>query len=286
MHRVLFRLFVFWLLAFLAITVTLPAGAAEKVYFKAAVLPPSALRQRLAKQRGIALEPERPASLWGYLDKPPGEGPFPAVVMLHGCVGLPPGPSSSTAWLNDQGYVTLMVDSLGPRRLSSGCFGEIGAAERVLDAYGAAAYLSGLPFVDGERLAVMGWSHGGSSALDSVLGEGIGQPLGRPFRAAVAFFPWCGYAKALYAPTLILIGEADQWTPARFCRRTIKALPTHSAPAEIVVYPGVHHGFTAPELAEGRYFDAGNRRYWQQYDDAAARDALERAKAFLAEHLN
>lgn len=263
-----------------------PAGAAEKVHFEAAVLPPSPLRQRLAEQQGVTLEPETPAPLWGYLAKPEGEGPFAAVVLLHGCVGLLLGPSFSTAWLNDQGYVTLMVDSLGPRRLDSGCFGDIGAAGRVLDAYGAAAYLSSLSFVDGERLAVMGWSQGGSAALDSVLGEGIGQPLGRPFRAAVAFFPSCGYAKALYAPALILIGEADEWTPARFCRRTVEALPPASAPADIVIYPGVHHGFTAPELAEGRYFDAVNRRYWQQYDDAAARDALARAKAFLAKHLD
>ncbi|MDH3472827.1 MAG: dienelactone hydrolase family protein [Rhodospirillales bacterium] len=286
MHRVLFELFVVWLLAFLATTATLPAGAVEKVHFEAAVLPPSPLRLRLAEQQGIALEPELPAPLWGYLDKPAGQGPFPAVVILHGCDGLPPGGPPSTAWLTEQGYVTLMVDSLGPRNLESGCFGDIGAAERVLDAYGAAAYLSGLPFVEGEPLAVMGWSQGGSTALDAVIEEGIGRPLGRPFRAAVAVSPWCGYAKALYAPILILSGEADEWTPARFCRRTVEALPAHSAPAEIVVYPGVHYGFTAPELAEGRYFDAGNRRFWLQYDDEAARDALARARTFLAGHLN
>ena len=272
----------------LAILVVLaaPAGAIEKVHFEAAVLPPSPLKLRLAAQQGVTLEPEVATPLWGYLAKPVGAGPFAAVVMLHGCSGLPPGGPPTTDWLTEQGFVTLMVDSLGPRSLDSGCFGDIGAAERVLDAYGAADYLSGLPFVDGERLAVMGWSQGGSTALDAVLGEGIGQPLGRPFRAAVAVSPWCGYAKALYAPTLILTGEADEWTPARFCRRTVEALPAHSAPAEIVVYPGVHHGFTAPALAEGRYFDAGNRRYWLQYDDTAARDALERAKAFLEKHLN
>lgn len=263
-----------------------PAAAVEKAHFEAAVLPPSPLRLRLAAQRGETLEPEIATALWGYLAKPAGDGPFAAVVMLHGCNGLPPGGPPSTAWLSEQGYVTLMVDSLGPRDLDSGCFGAIGAAERVLDAYGAAAYLSRLPFVDGGRLAIVGWSQGGSAALDSVIGEGIGQPLGRPFRAAVTFFPWCGYAKALYAPTLILIGEADQWTPARFCRRTVEALPAHSAPGEIMVYPGVHHGFTAPELAEGRYFDAANSRYWLQYDAAATRDAQRRALAFLAEHLN
>ncbi len=272
----------------LAILVVLavPAGATEKVHFEAAGLPPSPLKLRLAEQQGITLEPEVATPLWGYLAKPAGAGTFAALIMLHGCSGLPPGGPPSTDWLTEQGYVTLQIDSLGPRNLDSGCFGNISAAERVLDAYGAADYLSGLPFVDGERLAVMGWSQGGSTALDAVLGEGIGQPLGQPFRAAVAVSPWCGYAKAFYAPALILSGEEDEWTPARFCRRAVEALPAHSAPVEIVIYPGVHHGFTAPDLAEGRYFEAGNRRFWLQYDDAAARDALVRAKAFLATHLN
>ena len=100
MLRVLLKPFVVWLLAFLAMAVTLPAGAAEKVYFEAAGPPPSPLRLRLAEQQGIALEPELPTSLWGYLDKPAGAGPFPAVVMLHGCDGLPPGSPPSTAWLS------------------------------------------------------------------------------------------------------------------------------------------------------------------------------------------
>jgi dienelactone hydrolase len=74
-----------------------------------------------------------PASLLGYLARPdaglsailgsrsnPG-GPYPAVVVLHGCGGI----SSHSAGIADRigswGYVALTVDSLGPRGMTSRC---------------------------------------------------------------------------------------------------------------------------------------------------------------------
>lgn len=269
-----------------SIGLTAPVGAAEKVHFSAAVPPPSPLKLRLAKQQGITLEPEVATPLWGYLAKPAGEGPFAAVVLLHGCDGLPPSAPPATAWLTEQGYVTLQVDSLGPRDLEIGCNFENSATERVLDAYGAAAFLRRQSFVDGARMAVMGRSQGATSALESVLEEGIGQSLGRPFRAAVAVSPFCGYAKSLYAPILILSGEADEFSPARFCRRTHEALPPDSAPIEVVAYSGVHHAFMSTRYAEGRYVEFFDRRFWAQYDAAAAQDAKARTVVFLAKHLN
>ena len=53
-----------------------------------------------------------------------------------------------------------------------------------------------------------------------------------------------------------------------------------------MVYPGVHHGFMSPDLAEGRFIQSARGPLWLQYDDAAGRDALARAKAFLAKHLD
>jgi len=262
-----------------------PASAVERVAFESAALPPSPFRQRLAKQQGLELTQESGQALWGYLSKPEGEGPFAAVVMLHGCNGLPPGGPSATTWLTDEGYVTLQIDSLGPRGLNDGCSGEISATERVLDAYGAAAFLKNQAFVDGTRLAVMGWSQGGTSAISAVIEESVAAPLGRPFRAAVAFYPFCSYTKSFYAPVLILAGAEDQATPARFCQRSVEAMGPGSAPADVVVYPGAHHAFMAPRFAEGRQVRFRSRRFWAQFDPEARRDALARAKAFLARHL-
>ena len=54
----------------------------------------------------------------GYLARPQGSGPFPAVVVLHGCGGFH---QDMIAWadrLRHWGYVALAVDSFGPRELS------------------------------------------------------------------------------------------------------------------------------------------------------------------------
>src|SRR5258706_5783231 len=104
--------------------------------------------------------------------KPDGDGPFPAVVIMHDCSGLGGRSSGSPLrWANEllpQGYVVIIPDSFSPRGFADGvCFipgnqtisvnGNVRAAE----AYGALAALRDLPYVDGKRVGIMGGSHGG-----------------------------------------------------------------------------------------------------------------------------
>src|SRR5512140_1480438 len=61
-------------------------------------------------------------NLTGRLKNPGGVGPFPAVVLLHGCGGI--SQRRDHRWaerLTGWGYVTLQVDSFGLRGLSSVC---------------------------------------------------------------------------------------------------------------------------------------------------------------------
>src|SRR5262245_4069980 len=80
------------------------------------------------------------------LSKPAGDGPFPAVVILHDCSGL--GPRSSGApwrWsseLTQRGYVTMWPDSFTPRGRPKGVCIEaapprIPSGQRAEDAYAA-----------------------------------------------------------------------------------------------------------------------------------------------------
>jgi len=58
------------------------------------------------------------------LTKPDGDGPFPAVVLLHGCGGMTSSyPNQWDQRLAEWGYVSLQVDSLTPRMISSICAG-------------------------------------------------------------------------------------------------------------------------------------------------------------------
>ena len=92
-----------------------------------------------------------PQALRGKLTKPAGDGPFPAIVLLHGCGGPGKHYSAWTERLRRWGYVSVMVDSFGPRGASN-CWSDqgkrISPSRRALDAHGAKLFLAGLPCVD------------------------------------------------------------------------------------------------------------------------------------------
>ncbi|MDE0203761.1 MAG: alpha/beta hydrolase [Rhodospirillaceae bacterium] len=118
---------------------------------------------------------EPDATLTSWLAKPDGDGPFPAVVLLHGCSGTELNTSHRTVWrglnnhavlLNDYGYVTLIVDSFGPRSITDGCqTGSKYHPVQISDADAAFDHLASLPFVDAERIGFVGLARDGGTAL-------------------------------------------------------------------------------------------------------------------------
>jgi dienelactone hydrolase len=249
------------------------AGPLERVEFEAA-------SQRLIS--GGLIQGDR---IQGYVAKPEGAGPFPAVIGLHGCAGMPDATKQRlvdelVAW----GYVALLVDSFGTRRIDHDCFKGFLAIARISDAYGALAFLAGQTFVDPQRVAAVGFSKGGWVALSvSESNYSFKIPSNLRFRAAVAFNPPCRDAGARpLIPTLILIGTLDEWTPAAGCSEKIDAWGTEEVPINLVVYPSVHHGFYYQELQPGRAMFGR----WLEYNEEAAADATHRMQEFLKRHLN
>jgi dienelactone hydrolase len=199
----------------------------ELVHFASARYQVGPLQQRLARERGEAIAPPPAEIISGYLTKPEGDGPFPAVVHLHGCNGLSNAFKAGTdkgQWseqLAAWGYAVLVVDSFTTRGIEQACttVGKSTAA-RVGDAYGALAYLSAQPFVDARRIALLGFSQGAITALTLVGARDFDlfeSEAAHKFKAAVAFYPTCPNDGTMTVPTLILIGELDDWTRAIGC---------------------------------------------------------------------
>ena len=223
------------------------------------------------------------SSLKGILYKPEGKGLFPAVVMLHGCSGIEGIKKPLETWaqrLNSWGYVTLMVDSLGPRGESEIC-GDlrpfvIPPNVRAQDAHDAKSYLSTLDFVDPQKIALIGWSHGGWTvpfAIDKTL---FIQNRGHPFRSAIAFYPYCSTPLLGFdSPLLILIGELDDWCPAAMCQMR---MPSEKMTPEIIlkIYPEATHCFDFEGI------DLTKEGHRLIYNPEAAKDAIERVRTFLA----
>jgi dienelactone hydrolase len=196
------------------------------------------------------------AVLTAELRLPAGPGPFPGVVLLHGCSGLSArvaaGLEAHAAFLTEAGFATLVVDSFGPRGLADGrvCrdLNLLAQARwyRVADAFAAKAFLAGRPDVEDAAIFLIGQSNGGSVAVlaakpRGVRDHGAGQT---PFAGVVAYYPWCGVVGSdldFASPLLLLLGGADDWVPAADCAE--KAARNPADRLQAVVYAGAHHSF-------------------------------------------
>ncbi|BAM92753.1 dienelactone hydrolase [Bradyrhizobium oligotrophicum S58] len=257
--------------------------ADEHVTFGPAPYVLGRLQQRLALERGEMVRATR-QSIDGYLSKPEGAGPFAAVVYLHGCGGLSERTRRHFAsMLTGWGYVVLAVDSFSARGLAQAC--DRPMPDRQADAWGAMAYLSSLPFVDRARIGIVGSSQGGIVTMRLASTHDVkiyDVPDDLTFKVAVAYYPICSVAtRWLAVPTLILIGEKDDWTPAENCLQWLSLRPAKGAAVRLQVYPGAYHAFDFPALKYG----LSSFGHWLQYDaDAAARSTSE-MQDFLAAYL-
>lgn len=270
-----------------------------------------------------------PQDLPATLLKPDGDGPFPAIVMLHDCSGL--GARSSGAplrWGNllaGEGYVVIIPDSFTPRGYGDGVCtispmartDTVNPQPRAVDAYAALAFLRRQAYVGRQPVGVMGGSHGGATtlAVDAAGNAASAAVAADPhsgFAAAIALYPGCGARFGGWnvrrsggtmgpvteyfgvyqplAPLLILVGEKDDWTPARDCQALAERAQQAGYAVTTKIYPGAWHSFDSANPV--RYVDS--RRNLNKPDghgattggDAAAwADSIVQVKTFFARYL-
>jgi len=185
-----------------------------------------------------------------------GDARLPAMVIAHGSGGILPGREDAwAARLNRLGIATFIVDSFAPRGLASTARDQsrLSTMANLADALAALSLLATHPRLDPSRIGVMGFSRGGQVALYSSL-----EPLSRGmiagdlrFAAHVALYPSCSIPyrarQVSRAPMLMLLGGADDYTPAGACRDYAAWFQAQGAPVETITYDGANHDFDIPE---------------------------------------
>ena len=207
----------------------------------------------------------------GTMYVPEGEGPFPAVILMHGCAGLGKISLQSlkghAKFLVENGYAAFILDSFSKRGKSDGiCFEPkkmMYAAHtyRPFDAYSTLYFLASLPNIDEENIFLMGQSHGGMTALYISDGKFASSPNKPVFRAIVAYYPPCYIPQKLKYPVLVLGGEKDNWTPIDNCLRAKNR--DLGKPYKVIAYKGAYHGFDlsiSVRSISGSIKVGGNRR--------------------------
>lgn len=240
--------------------------------------------------------------LKAMLYRPAGEGPFPAVVGMHGCGGLVNAEGKHRQdyidWADKlvaAGFAILFPDSFTSRGVGPQCAVHKRPVrpdrERLADAIAARTWLQQQAWVQRDRVGLLGWSHGAIAALWTV------RPLAAPkdgqpdFRSAIAFYPGCRRlnmtAWSARIPTLILLGAQDDWVRARDCEQMVADARGRSAMTTIVKYDGAYHYFDRANLPfqerTGRAFTPdGSGRVHVGTNAQARSDALKRVPEWLA----
>jgi len=144
------------------------------------------------------------------------------------------------------GMVALVTDSFTPRGVESTVEDQsrVTTTQMVRDAQAALRFLAGLEGVDARRIALIGFSKGGSVAL--LASDRRAQLPDAAFAALVPLYPGCTVQyrnPRPAAPMLFLIGEDDNYTGIKVCAAYIERLRAAGGQATLKTYPGAHHGF-------------------------------------------
>ena len=174
------------------------------------------------------------------------------MVVVHGSSGV-----FQNAWqwakrLNELGIATFVIDNFTGRGVTEAATDQsrLSPSADVAGALAALSLIATHPAIDPRRIGVIGFSRGGSAAINSAL-----EPIRRAvidddlrFVAHVALYPGCAVpfvsAHLDGSPMLMLLGGKDDYTPASFCLAYVDQLRARGGSISVVVYPDANHGST------------------------------------------
>ena len=183
--------------------------------------------------------------------------PSPAVVLLHGARGVSQSREITYArQLAELGVAALVIDVFASRRDRATGFTdrllEITEAMALADAFGALKALGDRPEIDAERIALIGFSYGGMSAIYAAHAQvfelyaaRFALSPERRFRAHVAYYAPCiarfDRIEATGAPVLMMWGDQDEIIDPEACAAVAADLRAGGTTVRQQVFAGAYH---------------------------------------------
>jgi dienelactone hydrolase len=221
---------------------------------------PNAAAETLS-ERAVRLEPHF------TIARPEGAGPFPVLVMLHGCGGPRPFLDDIARVAVEAGAAVINVDSYAPRRIgriaafATVCTGaRLHGRERAGDLYAALSWARAQSWADPNRIAAVGWSHGGWTIMDALalrpgaemahatgLGDLPAEPL-EGLAGALIVYPYTGVGTLagrrdwrLAPKSVAIVAERDYIVGSS--RAALERQRARGSPLEILLFAGATHAF-------------------------------------------
>jgi carboxymethylenebutenolidase len=200
----------------------------------------------------------------GYLVQPAGQGPFPAVLVIHENRGLNPYIEDVARRAAVEGFVALAPDGLFPvggypgndddgRTLQ----GNLDQGKLRTDMLNSATFLKAHKLSNG-KLGVTGFCWGGSTVNFLAVALGPDLQAGVPFYGAAAE---TASVPKIKAPLLIHYAETDQRVNEMWPAFE-SALKAAGVSYQMHIYPGTQHGFH--NNSTPRYHEASAKLAWER----------------------
>lgn len=196
--------------------------------------------------------PSGKETVQAYFTVPAGNGPFPALIVIHEQWGLDDWIRTNADAFANKGYAALAIDlyrGKSTKKLDEAQLLMQGlSTDRVLkDLQAAYFYLQNNPKVDKKRIGVVGWGMGGGYALQASV-------VLPKLKAAVmnygGLFQDIVNVKKIACPLLGIFGETDRSIPVMDVQNFDESLKEAKKVKKIIIYRNVAHAFMNPNNKE------------------------------------